>query len=300
MGPYNQPNGGDIWVDSEHSTADADWDQGTSYNFAALIHEVGHTLGLDHPFSGVDTLAANDDFVNYTTMSYTQPSNDAAWIGYEPDAKYMISTSPMVYDIAAIQHLYGAAEYNHGDTIYKYDPAKPVSEAIWDSGGADTLDFSDFTLSCSVNLVPGGYSTIAFTGWTMTDNLGIAYGATIENAIGGGGADTIVGNSAANTLYGGSGVGIKDTLTGNGGADIFVCSLSDATTNLALADIVSDFTNGTDFIGLEDRVFSDLSISNSSGDTKIIDKSSNKVLFVLSSVDHTLIESSDFVVTDFV
>jgi Ca2+-binding RTX toxin-like protein len=233
-------------------------------------------------------------------MSYTQPSDFAAWIGYGSEAQYMLSTSPMVYDIAAIQHLYGAAEYNHGDTIYKYDPAKPVSEAIWDSGGTDTLDFSDFTLSCSVNLAPGGYSTIAFTGWTMTDNLGIAYGATIENAIGGGGADTIVGNSAANTLYGGSGVGIKDTLTGNGGADIFVCSLSDATTNLALADIVSDFTNGTDFIGLEDRAFSDLSISNSSGDTKIVDTSSNKVLFVLSSVDHTLIESSDFVVTDFV
>ena len=300
MGPYNQPNGGDIWVDSEHSTADAMWGQGTSYNFASLIHEIGHSLGLDHPFSGVDTLAANEDFVNYTTMSYTQPSDFAAWIGYGSEAQYMLSTSPMVYDIAAIQHLYGTAEYNHGDTIYKYDPAKPVSEAIWDSGGTDTLDFSDFTLSCSVNLAPGGYSTIAFTGWTMTDNLGIAYGATIENAIGGGGADTIVGNSAANTLYGGSGVGIKDTLTGNGGADIFVCILSDATTNLALADIVSDFTNGTDFIGLEDRAFSDLSILNSSGDTKIVDTSSSKVLFVLSSVDHTLIESSDFVVTDFV
>ena len=38
MGPYNQPNGGDIWVDSEHSTADAMWGQGTSYNFASLIH----------------------------------------------------------------------------------------------------------------------------------------------------------------------------------------------------------------------------------------------------------------------
>ena len=42
------------------------------------------------------------------------------------------------------------------------------------------------------------------------------------------------------------------------------------------------------------------SFSNSSGDTKIVDTSSSKVLFVLSSVDHTLIESSDFVVTDFV
>jgi hypothetical protein len=300
MGPYNQPNGGDVWVDSEHMAADSSWEQGASYNFANLIHEIGHALGLDHPFAGADTLATNLDFVNYTIMSYTQPDNFAAWNGSGAEADYMVSTSPMVYDIAAIQHLYGAAEYNNGNTIYKYDPAKPVSEAIWDSGGTDIFDFSDFTENCSINLAPGGYSTIAFTEWTMTDNLGIAYGAIIENAIGGGGVDTIVGNSAANKLYGGTGAGVKDTLTGNGGADIFVCSLSDATTNLALADIISDFTNGTDFIGLEDRTFSDLSISNSSGDTKIVDTSSNKVLFVLSSVDHTLIESSDFVVTDFV
>ena len=39
--------------------------------------------------------------------------------------------------------------------------------------------------------------------------------------------------------------------------------------NVKIADIVSDFTNGTDFIGLEDRAFSDLSILNSSGDTNL-------------------------------
>ena len=97
-----------------------------------------------------------------------------------------------------------------------------------------------------------------------------------------------------------SGAGVKDTLTGGGGADTFVCSLSDAVTTLNLADVISDFTNGTDKIGLEDRAFSDLTISNSSGDTKIVDTSSNKVLFVLDTFDFNLIDSTDFVVTDFV
>ena len=60
--------------------------------------------------------------------------------------------------------------------------------------------------------------------------MGIAYDAIIENAKGGPASDSITGNSSANTLYEGSGAGVKDTLTGNAEADIFVCSVSDAST----------------------------------------------------------------------
>ena len=76
--------------------------------------------------------------------------------------------------------------------------------------------------------------------------FGIAYDCIIENAKGGSASDTIVGNSSANKLYGGSGARVKDTLTGNGGADTFVCTISDASINLIVAVIVTDFTNGTD------------------------------------------------------
>ena len=93
---------------------------------------------------------------------------------------------------------------------------------------------------------------------------------------------------------------MKDTLQGYGGADTFVCKLSDAVTNLSQADSISDFVNGTDRIGLADRAFTDLGWANSAGNTKIFDTASNKVLFVLSSFDHNLIDSTDFIVTDFV
>ena len=126
----------------------------------------------------------------------------------------------------------------------------------------------------------------------------------IENAIGGSASDTIAGNSSANTLYGGAGAGVKDTLTGNGGADIFVCSLSDASTDLSVADIISDFTDGSEKIGLEDRTVSNLAISNGTGsysdDTQIVDSSSGKVLFLLEGIHAGLIDENDFVVTDFV
>ena len=51
----------------------------------------------------------------------------------------------MVYDIAAIQYLYGAAEYNEDNTTYKYNRNEPFVEAIWDSSGYDTLDLTGFT-----------------------------------------------------------------------------------------------------------------------------------------------------------
>ena len=135
--------------------------------------------------------------------------------------------------------------------------------------------------------------------------MGIAYDCIIENAKGGSAADTIKGNSSGNTLYGGSGTGVKDTLTGNGGADIFVCSVSDASTDINVADIITDFSNGTDKIGLEDKTFSDLTITqissgSFSGDVQIKDTSSNKILFLLDDTDVGLIDSGDFIVTDFV
>ncbi len=135
--------------------------------------------------------------------------------------------------------------------------------------------------------------------------MGIAHDAIIENAKGGSASDTIKGNSSANTLYGGSGTGIKDILTGNGGADIFVCGVSDASTDINVADIITDFSNGTDEIGLEDKTFSDLTITqissgSFSGDVQIKDTSSNKILFLLDNTDVGLLDADDFIVTDFV
>ena len=65
------------------------------------------------------------------------------------------------------------------------------------------------------------------------------------------------------------------------------------------ADKIFNFVDGTDFIGLEDLTFSDLGITNNLGDTVIFEESSNKILFVLDSISHSLIDASDFIATDF-
>jgi hypothetical protein len=187
------------------------------------------------------------------------------------------------------------ADADVGDTItYTATGVSGGALPTWLTFNAATRTFSGTPTASDSDLTVSVIATDA-AGATQSDSFNIRLVTT-----GGSGTDTVVGNSAANILYGGTGAGIKDTLTGNGGADTFVCSLADAVTTLSLADVISDFTNGTDLIGLEDRVFTDLTISNSSGDTKIVDTGSGKVLFVLDTFDFNLIDSTDFVVTDFV
>jgi hypothetical protein len=76
--------------------------------------------------------------------------------------------------------------------------------------------------------------------------------------------------------------------------------MADANTDFSVADIIADFTNGTDFIGLEDWSLSDLSWSNISGGTQIAHKTNNNIMFFLDGIDAGLIDETDFIATDFV
>ena len=133
---------------------------------------------------------------------------------------YKFASTPMVYYIAPLQSLYGAnMRHNASDTTYNFKPDTPFIEAIWDAGGTDTLDFSNFSKANTISLVEGEYSTIGFdVDWSMTDNLGIAFDAIIENAIGGSGDDTIKGNDSSNSIEGGPGNDVIDGGKGNDSA----------------------------------------------------------------------------------
>ena len=254
--PSSSPRSGDIWFKVNSNKLqkaggiDVAFERGTDHMFKTLLHETGHALGLKHPHEageGEVTMPAGLDQRNYSLMSYSDPEN-SSYRDVDGNKAYAISFTPMVYDIAALQHLYGAAVHNADDTVYKYDPDKPFAEAIWDSGGYDTLDLSDFKKGATISLVPGAYSTIVVNDWTMTHNLGIAFGTTIEKVIGGSGNDIIKGNAANNTLYGSAGddtltggVGY-DTLVGGIGADTFVYAKGDGN------DVIIGFEEGVDQI----------------------------------------------------
>jgi len=233
--PSKHASSGDIWLSTE--TFDDDYAQGTGYGFATLLHEIGHALGLKHPFEGAHKLDTILDKTNYTLMSYTDETG-----AYSND-DYIVSTGPMVLDVQAIQYLYGVKDFNLDDTVYEFDAASPFAMTIWDSGGEDLLDFKEFSSDLSIRLDEGSYSTIPVSAWEMQDNFGIAYGSVIENVFGGSGSDTITGNSADNEINGGLGV---DTLSGGLGADIFTFKLSELSD--LTSDRILDFESGTDKI----------------------------------------------------
>lgn len=235
------PSAGDVWISTLASGAkNADWAVG-SYNRFALIHEIGHALGLKHSFEDTPVLSAAQDNQQYTVMSYTESPHSlfvrithyadgsASWSSYN-----VVPQTPMLYDVAAIQYLYGAnSSFHTGNDTYTFDPSTPFFQTIWDAGGTDTISVSNFTKGCVVDLRAGHFSKITIESdtdssirWSVqppaatydgTDNLAIAYGCTIENAVGGSGNDTLTGNDAANTLTGGAG---DDVLTGGAGNDV--------------------------------------------------------------------------------
>ncbi|MBI5330572.1 MAG: cadherin-like domain-containing protein, partial [Betaproteobacteria bacterium] len=238
---------GDVWIALDNTGY---YPGGNVYR--TLIHETEHALGIKHPFSGAYTLEASLDNRAITVMSYTNPpnsyfqdvtSNGAG--GYNFNYYNVTPESPMVYDIAALQYLYGAnTSYHTGDDLYTFDTEHPFYQSIWDAGGNDTISLSNFSKGSIIDLrdgyyskvtiesdpLPPGYTSSATPTYNGTNNLGIAYNAIIENAIGGSGNDTLMGNAVNNALTGGvgndtlqGGLG-NDALDGGDGSDIAVFS----------------------------------------------------------------------------
>lgn len=207
--PYDQYIGSDVLLDSYSSNlAPADG----SYSALTYIHEIGHALGLKHPFSHVDAtgesgeapfLSDAEDSTQWTVMSYTSREQE-----------YHLRYSP--FDIAALQYLYGPSTQKQTDDIYTLHADS--TNFIWDGGGADTIDGSALTQGMTLYLTAGyrGYIGTQSSLVSSAGQVTVNFGTTIENAKGGAGSDIIVGNVASNHLYGGAG---DDTLTGGVGDD---------------------------------------------------------------------------------
>lgn len=289
---------------------------GTFAYAAGILHELGHAVGLKHGqvsqtnnayFTSVTypALPIKHDGQEYSVMTYN------LFEGTQPNGSFFnldFPTTLMQNDIAALQYMYGADfTSNAGNTVYKWSTTgemfinNNVSQGktfhskifltIWDGGGTDTYDFSNYTTSVVANLNPGQWSTPnsaqkAFLGAGHYARGSIANAllfngdprSLIENAKGGSNADNITGNVANNaidgmagndklagslgndtltgglgndTLTGGAGV---DRLVGSGGADKFVFSAGLTTGR----DVVVDFNVAADTIMLENAVFAAL------------------------------------------
>lgn len=222
--PFNQD---DIFItnhayDGVPGTGGVD-DGGSRLDFT-IIHEMAHVLGLRHPGDSPGYSSAHSN-TRFTVMSPVMP------LEYS-----VLPVDLQLYDIAALQHLFGADPTNLGSTTYDdsdfyiytldYAASGYIDRqwSVWDAGGDhDKFDLSSFSNSQFVDLRPGHFSTIGgeadvtISGSTLIDegqlNVSIAFGGYIEDVIGSNLADFIIGNAFSNILDGGSG---NDIIYGDG------------------------------------------------------------------------------------
>lgn len=252
----NAREGGDVWFGSR---AAFETPRLGNYAYLVAVHELGHALGLKHgheQMNGFGVVPLAMDSLEFTVMSYRSRTGASVSTGYTNGA-FDYPQGWMMLDIAALQAMYGA-DYGlrAGDTTYSWNAitgetiingigqgapgegaggtANRVFLTIWDGGGRDTYDLSNYAGGVFVDLAPGGFSVLSRTQLATLDvrdgtqargnvfNALLFEGNTqslIENAIGGAGADTLLGNQAQNVLRGGAG---HDLLRGLAGDDLLV------------------------------------------------------------------------------
>jgi serralysin len=253
--PNTAYEGGDTWFNGSIGL----YTNPIKGNYAsfAFMHELGHALGLEHPHE--NGMPLDRDSMEYTVMSYRSYVGASTTAGLTNET-WGYAQSPMLYDIAALQQLYGANyATNSGNTSYSWSPTtgemtingvrqgppggNKILLTVWDGGGNDTYDFSNYANNLTVDLGPGAWTSTATPQLAKlySDGSRVAAGnianallfqrdtrSLIENAVGGSGSDALTGNKTANLLKGGagkdklSGLAGNDTLDGGLGADTLV------------------------------------------------------------------------------
>jgi hypothetical protein len=186
-----QYEGGEVWLDTALSYSST----GNAHRTAR--HEILHTLGLEHPFDGTYRLTGKELDSSIMGYTYEGPNNKVG-----------------VFDMMALQSIYGPAQARLGANTYKFGKDK----LIWDGGGTDTIDASAAKAKIVLDLNDGTWNYIGKKASSLlaANQVYIGEFSVIENAKGSKYADKILGNEVRNTLKGGSG---NDSLDGRTGDD---------------------------------------------------------------------------------
>lgn len=249
-------------------------------SIGTMLHELGHAVGLKHPFEGEKQLSEGLDTKETTIMSYTGWSD---------------ALGPM--DKTALRNLYGTVQDTHAKWQFGFSDGAVEIRAdrqanevlgvrhhdneIWGRGGDDAL-----WGGTGKNTILGGGGSDRIYGDGGKDVLIggkggdlIFGGGKADKLRGGAGKDVLEGDVGKDHVSGGGGAdklisllatGDGDTLSGGGGADRFEFAdirphafLSNAKTSA----VITDFQPGRDVIDL------------SGADASIVDAGNNAFVF---------------------
>jgi serralysin len=213
--------------------------------FLTVTHELGHALGLTHGngdnnFPALQSQYTSNEFTEMTYASYRgSPAGvvTAAWDGSAPQ-------SYMMFDIAALQFLYGANFNKVGSSAtYSWDAngqeyinglvapdtgvtsTHKIFSTVWTQGATTTYDLHNFSDNQVDDLRPGHWLTFSYSqladlnskvpaGTPQYQAQGNIYNtllyhnntdSEITTLVTGSGNDKIIGNDLDDTLNAGSG-----------------------------------------------------------------------------------------------
>ena len=262
-------------------------------NSAALTIYSGDGLDVidisDHTSADTVNAGAGDDIVHVGSDFASETSLDGG-----PGTDWLIilaGSSNITYTLnSGITQNFENVRTAFGADSITGDNSANILEG-W--GGADTLT--------------GGSGNDELYGYVKQNPQGVTDG--IDKLYGGAGDDILKGGADDDLLDGGAG---RDILSGEGGdngfegasysnggingSDTFVTRAGDGGSSEATADVITDFEDGTDLIGLDGLTFGDLTILQGSGDyaNDTIVKYGTEFLFVIQNIAASNMSSPDF------
>lgn len=233
--PGNSPLDGDVFL---NNNPPANYYNEGRYGRLVVIHELGHALGLKHPFETPNPLALAFDNLSNTVMTY---KTDLRYLIYSPSfsgGRFVTGPAMLAYpdvlahlDIAALQALYGANTRTAlSDNTYTMAQARGGYLTIWDAGGTDTIDVSAAKFRSVMDLRGGKTSSIDLK--TTDQLIGEAVAGLVAQGANFNEADAFVRGfftraDVASRLYNGQdnlaivhGVVIENVNTGAGNDDV--------------------------------------------------------------------------------
>lgn len=155
--------GGDVFLD--RNAPAANYAIGADSYFT-VVHEVGHALGLKHPFEGSPVLPTNLDNTVHSVMSYTEFRGREFVATWNTATNSVSATNAVtrtqsefsLYDVHTLQALYGGnATHNTGNDTYT--AVAGSYQTLWDAGGKDLIDLSNTAGVAKIDLRPGTLSS---------------------------------------------------------------------------------------------------------------------------------------------